>query len=71
MVLPTHRMGWGPSLPFAGYGKIFQKHRRLYQQYFSSQRVVRYQYVQTREAWRLALNLLENGPDKTNSILNR
>jgi len=64
-------MGWGPSLPFLGYGKIFQKHRRLYQQYFSPQKVIQYQHVQLREAWRLALNLLENGTDKIELSLNR
>jgi len=64
-------MGWGSSLPFSGYGEIFQKHRRLYQQYFSPQRLIQYQHAHAREAKRLALNLLEDGPDKTDSILNR
>jgi len=64
-------MGWGLSLAFSGYGKTFQKHRRLYQQYLSPQKVIQYQHVQLREAWRLALNLLENGTDKIESILSR
>ena len=43
----------------------------MYQQYFSPQEVIQYQHVQLREAWRLALNLLENGTDKIESSLNR
>ncbi|KAF5347272.1 hypothetical protein D9756_009969 [Leucocoprinus leucothites] len=53
-------MGWVPTLTFIGYGKRFQKHRRLLQQYFSKQKVVQYQPIQLREARRLALNLLDN-----------
>jgi len=64
-------MGWGLSLPFSGYGKRFLKHRRLYQQYFSPQEVTQYQHVQLREAWRLALNLFENGTDKIELSLSR
>jgi len=69
--LSHNRMGWGRSLSFSGYGKTFRKHRRLYQQHFSSQKAVQYQHTQLREARRLAFNLLEKGADKIEPILNR
>ena len=64
-------MGWGRSLTFSGYGKTFRKHRRLYQQHFSSQKAVQYRHTQLREARRLAFNLYEIGTDKIEPILNR
>ncbi|KAJ3574049.1 hypothetical protein NP233_g2020 [Leucocoprinus birnbaumii] len=63
-------MGWVPTLTFIGYGKRFQKHRRLLQQYFSKQKVVEYQPIQLREARRLALNLLDN-PGKHEDMTRR
>ena len=69
--LSHNRMGWGRSLTFSGYGKTFRKHRRLYQQHFSSQKAVQYRHTQLREARRLAFNLYEIGTDKIEPILNR
>lgn len=63
-------MGWGRSLAFSGYGQTFRKHRRLYQQHFSSQKAVQYHHTQLREARRLALSL-ENETDNIEAILNR
>ncbi len=63
-------MGWVPTLTFVGYGKTFQKHRRLLQQSFSRQKVEQYSHIQLREARRLAINLLEH-PDDREAMLRR
>ncbi|KAJ3574043.1 hypothetical protein NP233_g2018 [Leucocoprinus birnbaumii] len=63
-------MGWVPNVTFMHYGKRFQKHRRLMQQYFSRQKVVQYRPQQLREAHRLALNLLDH-PDEREAMLRR
>lgn len=62
-------MGWDLSLSFSAYGSIFQKHRRLFQQSFSQQKVIQYRRLQLREAHRLAINLLENAPDRMETLL--
>ncbi|KXN91602.1 O-methylsterigmatocystin oxidoreductase [Leucoagaricus sp. SymC.cos] len=59
-----HIMGWVPDLTFIGYGKKFQKQRRLVQSYFSKQKVIQYRPIQLREARRLAVNLLEHPNDR-------
>lgn len=64
-----NRMGWDLSLSFSAYGSIFQKHRRLFQQSFSQQKVIQYRRLQLREAHRLAINLLENAPDRMETLL--
>ncbi|TFK33315.1 cytochrome P450, partial [Crucibulum laeve] len=51
-------MGWVPTLTFIRYGKQFQKHRRLLQQYLSRDKCVSYQPIQTRETLRLLRSLL-------------
>ncbi|KXN82394.1 O-methylsterigmatocystin oxidoreductase [Leucoagaricus sp. SymC.cos] len=57
-------LDWVPSLTFLPYGKQFQKHRRLFKQYFGKAKVINYSPIQTREARRLALNLLANPSDR-------
>ncbi len=63
-------MGWDLTLPFIGYGKKFQKHRRLIQQPFTRQEIKKYHHIQTKEAHRLALNLLEH-PDNREEMIGR
>ncbi|KAJ3560877.1 hypothetical protein NP233_g10548 [Leucocoprinus birnbaumii] len=60
-------MGWKPTLTFMGYGKPFQKHRRLIQQVFTKQKVAQYWPVQLCEARRLALHVLDY-PGKHNDM---
>lgn len=66
----SFRMGWVPTLTFIGYGKKFQKHRRLIQQTFTRQQIEQYRHIQIKEAHRLALNLLEH-QDEREAMLRR
>ncbi|KAG6915684.1 hypothetical protein DXG01_010412 [Tephrocybe rancida] len=43
-------MGWTRSLVFTGYGRRFQKHRRMAQQYLNMTKSFAYRPVQTQEA---------------------
>ncbi|TFK32217.1 cytochrome P450 [Crucibulum laeve] len=61
-------MGWVPTLTFIGYGKRFQKHRRLLQQYFSSSKVESYRHIQVQEARRLLQKLLGTPEDHNNHM---
>ncbi|KAG6826832.1 hypothetical protein H0H92_014250 [Tricholoma furcatifolium] len=56
------RMAWRESLPFMGYDEDFQRHRRMFQQYFNKDRSQTYWPVQIREA-RVFLQNLNNNPD--------
>ncbi|TFK33320.1 cytochrome P450 [Crucibulum laeve] len=61
-------MGWNAALGFLPYGKKFQKHRRLYQQYFSRDKCNGYQSVQSKQARLLVKNLAKN-PEKYSDAL--
>lgn len=64
-------MGWTPNLAFTiSHGKKFQVARRLIQQAFNRQKIEEYSHIQTREAHRLALDLLER-PDGREAMLSR
>ncbi|KAF9002170.1 cytochrome P450 [Cyathus striatus] len=53
-------MGWVPTLTFLPYGKKFQKHRRLLQEYLNEKQCMSYQRLQSQHARRLLLHLMEN-----------
>ncbi|KAF9002124.1 cytochrome P450 [Cyathus striatus] len=63
-------MGWGPTLTFLPYGKRFQKHRRLLQEYLNQKRCLSYHPLQTQLARRLLVNLSDN-PNKWMKHLQR
>lgn len=64
-------MGWVPGLALTiSHGKQFQKHRRLIQQAFTRQKIEEYSHIQTKEAHRLALHLIER-PDDREVMLSR
>ncbi|GLB38280.1 putative cytochrome p450 [Lyophyllum shimeji] len=50
-------MGWKNSLGFMPYGEPFQRHRRMFHQYFNKEISTTYQPIQLREARLLAQNL--------------
>ncbi|KAJ6498248.1 cytochrome P450, partial [Mycena vulgaris] len=51
-------MGWWPTLVFLPYGKLFMKHRRMFQQYFGPRDALSYLPIQTRQAHILAKYLM-------------
>jgi len=55
-------MGWldEETLALIGYGKQFQKHRRLFQDHLSKDKSTSYHTIQTREARVLLQNLLSD-----------
>ncbi|KAF8992545.1 cytochrome P450 [Cyathus striatus] len=53
-------MGWFPTLVFLPYGKRFQKHRRLMHEYLHQKQRLSYQPLQTQQARRLAIQLMDN-----------
>ncbi|TFK34318.1 cytochrome P450 [Crucibulum laeve] len=53
-------MGWNANLGFLPYGKRFQKHRRLFQEYFSRAKCNSYQSVQLKQARLLVKQLAKN-----------
>ncbi|KAG5650207.1 hypothetical protein H0H81_000308 [Sphagnurus paluster] len=52
--------GWVRTVSFIGYGKLFQKHRRLLQEYLKASSCVSYQPIQIRETHMLLQNLLSD-----------
>ncbi|KAG5635364.1 hypothetical protein H0H81_011539 [Sphagnurus paluster] len=50
-------MGWTKNLGFLQYGKDFQLHRRMYQEFFNKNASEKYQAIQLREARTLTYNL--------------
>ncbi len=71
MCLINLSMGWVPGLGFTiSHGKQFQKHRSLIQQAFTPQKIKEYSHIQTKEAHRLALHLLER-PNDSEAMLSR
>ncbi|KAF9002123.1 cytochrome P450 [Cyathus striatus] len=63
-------MGWVPTLTFLPYGKRFQTHRRLLQEYLHQKQCLSYQPLQTQHARRLLVNLSDN-PNKCMKHLQR
>lgn len=57
-------MGWGESLPFMNYGKDFQKHRKLFQEFFSRKKVAEYTELQIAQARWLAVSLAKGEEDR-------
>jgi cytochrome P450 len=57
-------MGGGNAMPFLRYGKKFQKHRQLFQEYFSRSKVAGYAEMQVVQARQLALSLAGGKEDK-------
>ncbi|RDB17677.1 O-methylsterigmatocystin oxidoreductase [Hypsizygus marmoreus] len=53
-------MGWMRSLTFMGYGKLFQRHRRLLQGHLNSKKCETYHPIQARETRVLLQNLVLN-----------
>jgi hypothetical protein len=57
-------MGWDDSVAFMPYGKKFQKHRRLFQEYLSRTKVSDFSDIQTAQARQLALNFAQGNQDR-------
>ncbi|KAF9002155.1 cytochrome P450 [Cyathus striatus] len=53
-------MGWLPNIAFLPYGKKYQIHRRLLQNYLHRKRCVSYQPLQIEQTRHLLVHLLEN-----------
>ncbi|KAF8064423.1 cytochrome P450 [Lyophyllum atratum] len=53
-------MGWVKSLVLMRYGKVFQKHRKMLQDYLNRKQCLGYQPIQIREARVLLQNLLSD-----------
>ncbi|KAF9002118.1 cytochrome P450 [Cyathus striatus] len=53
-------MGWFPLLIFLPYGKRFQKHRRLLQEHLHQKQCLSYHPLQTQQARRLLVDLLDD-----------
>ncbi|KAJ6555591.1 cytochrome P450 [Mycena vulgaris] len=58
-------MGWWPTLVFLPYGKLFLKHRRMFQQYFGPRDALSYLPIQTRQAHILAKHLMMDTENHT------
>ncbi|KAJ6570601.1 cytochrome P450 [Mycena vulgaris] len=58
-------MGWCPTLVFLPYGKLFLKHRKIFQEYFGPRNVLSYLPLQKRHAHILAKNLMIDTEDHT------
>jgi cytochrome P450 len=63
-------MGWGRTISFMPYGKLWQMHRKLLQTAFSNSSVRKWHELQTREARRTAKDLLK-GPEGWEDSLRR
>lgn len=61
-------MGWTPTLTFIGYGKQFQKHRKLLQ-YLKLKSCAAFYPLLTEEARNLVQNLKVNPEDPGKPIL--
>lgn len=59
-----YRMGWVNALAFMHYGKRFQKHRKLFQDYFSKKKVGGYTELQVAQARQLAISLAKGNEDR-------
>ncbi|KAF8977340.1 cytochrome P450 [Cyathus striatus] len=57
------RMGWFPIVTFLPYGKQFQRHRRILQEYLHQKQCLSYHPLQTQYARRLLVNLSDD-PNK-------
>ncbi|GLB44301.1 putative cytochrome p450 [Lyophyllum shimeji] len=57
-------MGWKNSLGFMPYGDPFQRHRRMFHQYFNKETSTTYQPVQLRQARLLVQNLAADPSDR-------
>jgi hypothetical protein len=57
-------MGWDNNSGFVPYGRKFQKHRRLFQDYFSRSKVLNYADIQTAQARQLALSFAQGSQDR-------
>ncbi|KAG6902622.1 hypothetical protein C0995_014228 [Termitomyces sp. Mi166 len=53
-------MGWREALTFTGYGKSFQKYRRMLQEYLKSTKIISYQPIQAQATHILLQNLLSD-----------
>lgn len=53
-------MGWDRALAFLPYGERFRKHRKMIQQHFNAQAVIRFQSLQRTEIYILLNNLLKS-----------
>lgn len=62
-------MGYAKSLIFMKYGKDFQLHRRMYQQYFGKNEGLQYRPLQAQEAYILAHNLVSKPEDRENHLV--
>ncbi|KAJ6570546.1 cytochrome P450 [Mycena vulgaris] len=58
-------MGWWPTLVFLPYGKLFLKHRKMFQEYFGPRGALSYLPIQTRQAHILAKNLMTDTEEHT------
>src|ERR1700722_6052385 len=61
--LPPSRLGWANSVAHLNYGKQFQKHRKLLQQYLNQKACLAFRSMLTEEARTLVTNLINNAGD--------
>jgi hypothetical protein len=64
------RLGWTRTLSFIRYGKLFQLHRRLLQDYLNAKKVTEFQHIQTMEANAFLQNLLRD-PENRQKFITR
>ncbi|KAG5643658.1 hypothetical protein DXG03_000538 [Asterophora parasitica] len=63
-------MGWVRTLALLRYGKVFQRHRRMMQQYLNANKCLSYQPAQAREV-RVLLQHLLKAPAERDAHLGR
>ena len=63
-------LGYYPSIGFLGYGKHFQKHRKLFHSVFSQEQIYAFEDAQTEEARVLLKGLIET-PDSYDWLARR
>jgi hypothetical protein len=59
------RMGWFPTLAFLPYGKLFLRHRKMFQHHFGPRESLAYLPIQRRQANMLARSLMMETPKHT------
>ena len=62
-LLTAPRMGWGRTISFMPYGKLWQMHRKLLQTTFSNSNVAKWQDLQVSEARKTISDLLKRPGD--------
>ncbi|KAH9977451.1 cytochrome P450 [Russula compacta] len=64
-MLILEMMGWFPTLAFLSYGKLFLRHRKMFQHHFAPREALEYLPIQRRQANLLVKSLMMETPTHT------